>query len=98
MNSLIINAIENRNLLRFYYKDHLRVVEPHAYGKTSKGNEILRAYQVDGTSDSGSVPDWRLFSINKIERLTVLFDDTFLKPRIGYKSGDSAMDIIYCEL
>jgi hypothetical protein len=97
MNAIIINAIENRNLLKFFYKNHLRIVEPHAYGKTIKGNELLRAYQIEGTSDSGKVPDWRLFSVNKIERITVL-DDTFLNPRVGYKSGDSALDDIYCEL
>lgn len=97
MNNSIVEAIENKNLLRFYYKSHLRIVEPHTYGKTNKGNELLRAFQTGGTSDSGDVPDWRLFSINKIERLEVL-EESFERPRFGYKTGDSAMDLIYVEL
>ena len=97
MNPKIITAIENMNLLEFNYKGHIRIVEPHAYGITVKSNEVLRAYQTDGTSDSGDVPDWRLFSVNKIESLKVL-DETFTKPRYGYKMGDSAMDKIYCEI
>jgi predicted DNA-binding transcriptional regulator YafY len=97
MNTKLITAIENMNLLEFNYKGHKRIVEPHAYGITTKSNEILRAYQTDGTSDSGKVPDWRLFSVNKIEGLRIL-DETFTKPRYGYKVGDSAMAEIYCEL
>lgn len=97
MNTKIISAIENMNVIEFHYNGHWRVVEPHAYGVTPKGNEVLRAYQKDGTSDSGKVPDWRLFSVNKIEGLKII-DDTFSKPRLGYKVGDSAMSEIYCEL
>jgi len=85
------------NLLEFEYKGHRRIVEPHTYGVTLKGNELLRAYQTDGTSDSGKVPDWRLFSVNKIEKLLIR-DDSFSEPRFGYKPGDSAMDKIYCEI
>jgi predicted DNA-binding transcriptional regulator YafY len=97
MNDEIITAIENQNVLEFYYKGHLRIVEPHAFGVTIKGNEILRAYQIDGTSDSGDVPDWRLFSTNKIEQLTTR-TETFSGTRSGYTPADSAMDEIYCEI
>jgi len=96
MDNKFYNAVRNRNLLEFSYKGHHRVVEPHAYGMTPKGNEVLRGYQTSGTSESGVVPDWRLFSINKIENLTVL-NTNFSQPRFGYKPGDSAMEEIFCE-
>ncbi len=97
MNTVIMTAIKNKSILEFYYKGHIRIVEPHAYGITSKGNELLRAYQIDGTSDTGKVPDWRLFSVNKIENLSTT-QDKFRNTRPGYKTGDSAIDEIYCEI
>jgi predicted DNA-binding transcriptional regulator YafY len=96
MNIKLRSAITNRNLLEFSYKGHHRVVEPFTYGITPKGNEVLRAYQTDGTSESGAVPDWRLFSVNKIEGLVIL-DSHFTQARPGYTSGDRAMNIIYAE-
>ena len=61
MRNIIINAIKNRQLLEFSYNGNLRIVEPHTFGVFSNGNEILVTYQVDGTSDSGKVPDWSPF-------------------------------------
>lgn len=97
MDELIIEAIENKNLLEFYYKNHHRIVEPHTFGVSTKGNNNLSAYQIDGTSDSGVVPDWKLFTVSKIKGLQVL-EDTFAKPRNGYTTGDSRMEIIYAEI
>lgn len=97
MNQKIIEAIENGNLLEFDYNGHHRIVEPHTYGVNHKGNETLAAYQIDGTSDNGDVPDWKQFTTEKISNLQVL-DETFTSARKGYKKGDSRMDEIYAEL
>lgn len=97
MEAKIINAIKNRNLLEFTYKGHLRVVEPHTFGVFSNGNEILVSYQIDGTSDSGGVPDWRPFTFSKIKNLKVL-NENFTGARSGYKKGDSRFREIYCDL
>jgi len=50
MNDIIVEAIENRKLLEFFYNDHYRVVEPHTFGVSKKGNENLSVFQIDGTS------------------------------------------------
>lgn len=42
MNEIIIEAIENRKLLEFSYKNHYRIVEPHTYGVSSKGMTIRK--------------------------------------------------------
>lgn len=97
MNDIIIEAIENRKLLEFYYKDHYRVVEPHTFGISSKGNENLSAFQVDGTSERNNVPDWGLFTIDKIDGLKIL-NETFEGTRPKYTKGDSRMIEIYKEL
>lgn len=97
MRNIIINAIKNRQLLEFSYNGHLRIAEPHTFGVFSNGNEILVTYQVDGTSDSGKVPDWRPFTFSKIQNLQIL-NNTFSGARNGYKKGDSRFQTIYQDL
>ena len=97
MKNLIINAIQNRRLLEFTYKGHLRIVEPHTFGVFGNGNEILVSYQIDGTSDSGGVPDWRPFTFSKIQDLKIL-NETFSGTRNGYKKGDKRFQMIYKDL
>ena len=97
MNDIIIEAIENRKLLEFIYKDHHRVVEPYTFGVSSKGNDNLSAFQIDGTSENIVVPDWGLFTIDKIVDLKIL-NQTFEGTRPKYTKGDSRMIEIYKEL
>ena len=97
MKNLICSAIKEKKLLRFLYDDGLRIVEPHCYGESTAGNDILRAYQVRGISTSGNPTGWRIFDTSKIVGVTVL-DDTFDKTRRGYNPHDLAMTLIYCRL
>ena len=53
MNQEIIEAIENQNIIEFYYDGEFRAVEPHCYGVTTAGNEGLRAFQIGGYSSTG---------------------------------------------
>lgn len=97
MKQIIIDAIEGRNLLEFSYDGHQRVVELHTFGVSKKGNDSLSAYQIEGTSDKGVVPDWKLFTTSKIVGLKKS-DKTFSGTRHGYRKGDSRMAKIYAEL
>ena len=72
-------------------------MKPHTYGVSTIGNETLSVYQVEGTSDKGDVPDWKLFTISRITDLKK-FDKTFSGTRKGYIKGDSRMTNIYAEL
>jgi hypothetical protein len=96
MNNLIIEAIENKNVIQFYYESELRVVEPHCYGVTTAGNEGLRAFQTDGYSSSGK-KGWKMYDLSKAENIEIL-SDTFISSRPGYKRGDRGMDEIFAEL
>jgi len=93
MKQTIIEAVNKRNLLEFRYDGHLILVEPHTFGVSTIGNDTLSAYQVEGTSDKGDVPDWKLFTISRITDLKK-FDKTFS----GTRKGDSRMTNIYAEL
>ncbi len=96
MNEEIIKAIENKNLIEFLYDGESRIVEPHCYGVTTKGNEAIRAFQVSGYSSSGKM-GWKMYDLSKAEDITIL-EKHFSTPRHGYKKGDKGMDEIFCEL
>ena len=97
MNQTIINAINNMEILGFTYKGNHRVVEPHAYGKGSDGNDLLRAYQTGGYSSSDGLPEWRLFEVNEICNLSHT-GEKFNGARPDYHRNDQAMDHIYTQL
>ncbi|QIK59888.1 WYL domain-containing protein [Dysgonomonas sp. HDW5A] len=95
MKDQIFEAIENQNLLEFNYEGYSRTVEPHCYGLTTKGNEAIRAYQVDGYSSSGKM-GWKLYDLSKADNLEIL-DDIF-ETRDDYKRGDKGMSKIFIEI
>lgn len=95
---LIDQAIREKKVIRIKYKDgpvvlagH-RVIEPHAFGLATSGNEVVRAWLRDGvskTGDSGEspMPGWRLFRLDRIKNIEILDED--FKTRKGYNSKDS---------
>lgn len=95
MNQQIIEAIENQNVIEFYYEGERRVVEPHCYGETTAGNEGLRAYQIDGYSSSGKM-GWKMYDLGKSDNIAIT-EDRF-NVRNGYKRGDKGMSEIFAEI
>jgi len=93
----LIDAIKNRNILTFTYRGHPRVVEPHAYGVTTAGNDALRCFQTAGTSRKNKVPDWKLMTVREISNLSVE-TTTFASARHGYNHDDKGMPHIYVQL
>ena len=97
MNQAICEAIRNRAVLEFYYDGQNRIVEPHAHGLSTAGNNVLRCYQIEGGSISGKVPGWKLMDVSKIKSLKKT-ERRFSRPRPDYKKNDRGMTKIYCEL
>ena len=85
----IIKAIQNKLLVSCSYDGFPRVVEPHCLGRGDRGL-LLRCYQTGGGSSKGNIPDWRMFSVEKMENVLVL-DEHFTQPAPGYKRNDNAM-------
>lgn len=96
MNTNIENAVRNMKCIEFYYEGFPRIAEPHCFGISTKGNYVIRAFQIGGTSSSGKL-GWRLFDIHKIENLIIL-DEYFQATRPGYSRGDKNMQRIIIEL
>ena len=89
-NQTIIEAIKNRQVLRIWYEPGERIIEPHCYGESTDGNELLRAYQTSGASESGEHSDWKLFRVDRIKSITPT-SEAFSGPRPEYNPDDSAM-------
>lgn len=91
----ITAAIAAKNLISFRYDGENRLVEPHACGHTAKGKPVVRGFQpAGGTSRELG---WKLFSIEKIEDLTIL-PLTFEYARPGYAVGDKQIPTIAGQL
>ena len=83
-------AIDNRRVVKFTYDGHHRVVEPFLLGVTTANKPALRGYQTAGTSKSGTVPAWHLFSLSKISAIEVT-QSCFEGVRPFYNPADKAM-------
>ena len=90
MNRSIQTAINERRLIRLDYEPGERLIEPHAYGSSNDGNELIRAFQVEGASESGEHHQWKLFRVDRIKSMEVL-DEKFPGPRPEYNQDDPAM-------
>jgi len=85
-------AITNRRLITFVYKDKVRVVEPHTYGRNKWGQLAVCGYQVGGGAEG-----WRTFMESDMGSLT-LAPEKFEGPRPGYQPGDGLFKQIIAEL
>jgi hypothetical protein len=83
---LIKSALKERHVVRFIYKGHERVVEPHALGKGTDDKPVLLGWQTGGGSQSEPPPGWRVFLITDIQGLAVT-KTTFAEPRPDYHKG-----------
>jgi hypothetical protein len=70
INPVIWAAVEERRLLRFRYKNRVRIVEPHDYG-IHNGVIKLFGFQVGGSS-SEPLPNWRWAEQDLISELQLL--------------------------
>lgn len=89
-------AIGDKRIVEMTYDGHRRIVEPHAYGTSRRGNPVVRAYQTQG----GHVTpghDWCFFLEGKMQDV----QDTgrrFQNPRPLYRRGDKHMTQIFSQV
>ncbi len=84
---IIKSAIQDRQRLQFIYKGHIRIIEPHAYGATKKGSDVLHAYQVAvGHSSTHGQNSWHLFTVSKMQNV-ILHNTCFENAAPGYYSA-----------
>ncbi|AKC84081.1 hypothetical protein IMCC26134_10680 [Verrucomicrobia bacterium IMCC26134] len=94
---LLLQAIREKRVLRFTYRGHARAVEPHAYGRNTKGETVLHAFQTEGTSASRPPPGWRTFTVSAIEQLK-LEELSFAQARDGYSPNELRLAPLWAEV
>jgi hypothetical protein len=92
---IICEAIRTRRVLEFDYNGKHRVVHPYCHGLTRKGQESLRAVQVDGTSRPDGFGFGKMWTVAQMELLR-LTDVEFPADDPDYNPADSAMMVIHC--
>ena len=100
----IISAINNRNICTIYYEGDTisnpgyREIEPYVYGLSKRENPVIRAYQLEGKTDSPeNMPGWRLFRVDRMVDF-INSGDIFNEPKPLYNpSGDKDMTRIYAQ-
>lgn len=97
VHAILMQAIANRRVLTFNYKGHLRVVEPHAYGRNTKGDAVLHAFQIEGSSASRPLPGWRTFAASAIEA-PELGTGSFTQARDGYSPNELRLSPLWAEV
>lgn len=97
MNRIYRDAVKNMKIIEFSYDGRNRTAEPHCYGISKTGNEVIRAYQTSGSSNSGKDIGWHLFTISKIRFLSVT-ENSFSSTRPLYSKDDKDMTTIFEQL
>jgi hypothetical protein len=94
---MLRDALAGGNAVFFIYDGKERIVEVHAIGTSTKdGSIIFRGYQVAGKA-SRPLPQWTLFSLDKVEGLNITFINSEA-PREGYAMDDKQMAAVLCQL
>ena len=70
LDQLLRNAIQNKRLIGFVYKNNERIVEPHDYG-IQNGIVRLFCWQVGGKSSS-RIPGWRMIDVDGMQNCEML--------------------------
>lgn len=99
IHQLICDAIRNRRRIVFWYDGYHRVVESYRYGEGNNGNNLLWSYQVGGESSrQNSLPDWRMFDVEKMERVQMLDQQFNLQRDYQSRLQDPRFRRIYAEI
>lgn len=93
----LIQAIQQRLVVTFFYDGLSREVEPHACGVFENGRTVLIGYQIFGLSRSGNEPPWRTFSVDEMVGLQVT-DKRFEHNRPGYNPFDARLMQVFARV
>lgn len=93
INQIICDAIQNRLILSFYYKQSLRIVEQHLLGYDKNGDVTLSACKLSG----GSFQVFLDFHISNIFGGATA-GKILVSARQGYNQNDSTMYRVLCRI
>lgn len=97
MQTVIIDAIRERQDVGFVYRGSPREVEPHTYGINTAGHEALSCFQVSESSRSGIAYEWKSLLVSEISSLAKT-NRTFPRPRPEYVRDSKTFRQIFAQL
>lgn len=92
-----LQAMQEHRCLKLGYDGFSRLVEVHAVGVSTAGNDCMRVYQVEGGSVSGERQGWKMMVFDKTFSASVS-DVPSQAPREGYAPNDRGMTTIHGQL
>lgn len=99
-NDEINNAINNHKYVVINYQgtdgthNGARMIQPVAFGCTTSGHPVIRAYEQFGDTKT-SVPKWKYLRVDRISSWKEM-DKTFDEPADGFNpKGDKTMSVVY---
>lgn len=92
----LFRAIEDRHLIQLHYGQYYRVVEPYVFGSDSRGEDVLRAYQVAGFDGLQRDIGWKWFNTRHIGNVVIL-STQFQHERTGTPLPPGAIRRVYCQ-
>jgi len=93
----ICTAIKTRKRLEINYKDTgKRIIESHIFGRDKTGELKLRAYQIEGYSESGEPEGWKLFIADYIDQILELDENFQIRP--DYNPIDPVIGNVSCDI
>jgi hypothetical protein len=84
MQTKIIEAIRNRNMLQIVCKGFSRTVEPYLIYESKEGRILLHGWQTEGEYDQTPPPDWCNLRIEDMTTVVIL-DQKYQSPHPEYK-------------
>lgn len=87
---LLTKATNSNKVVEIVYRPGRRRIQPHVLGLSKDRNCLLRAYQIEGASESGEHINWKLFRVDKIEAIEIT-DETFDADHPDYNPDDRVM-------
>lgn len=94
MNEEIARAVREHRVVVFLYDGLLRTVEPHAYGQSSAGHELISGFQTAGFSSSSEQPGWRLFRVDRMSAFAPT-PYTFEHTRTGFNPQHPLLALLF---
>jgi hypothetical protein len=91
-------SIQDRRIVRFYYRGGYRTVEPYALGITRHGkadNESLICYQISGFCNLGEPVGWKLYRVVEMKDIEVS-PERFTGDRPDYVPDNVKMAQVFC--
>lgn len=72
MEKTICGAIDSGKCLEFEYEEFRRVLNPFILYRSQDGETLIEGDQVEGKSESSSMPYWRSFRVDRIDSIEIV--------------------------